>query len=83
MVLPAMSGRALSDSATASPSDRWVHLIDIDGSINPAAADFIDDAIAKARSGDARALVIRLDDKMIAHLAAVAAAAPPPPPAPI
>ena len=41
--------------------DRWVDLIDIDGSINPAAADFIDDAIAKAHAGGARALVIRLD----------------------
>jgi membrane-bound serine protease (ClpP class) len=61
MLLPAVRGHALSDSATASPADRRVDLIDIDGSINPAAADFIDDAIAKAHAGGARALVIRLD----------------------
>ncbi len=33
----------------------------MDGSINPASADFIDDAIAKAHAGGASALVIRLD----------------------
>jgi membrane-bound serine protease (ClpP class) len=61
MLVPAARGRALSDSATAPPSNRWIDLIDIDGSINPAAADFIDDAIAKAHAGGASALVIRLD----------------------
>jgi membrane-bound serine protease (ClpP class) len=39
----------------------WVELITIDGSINPAVADFIDDSLAAAKSGGASALVIRLD----------------------
>jgi membrane-bound serine protease (ClpP class) len=60
VLLPAHRVWALPDAATAS-SDRWVDLIDIDGSINPAAADFIEDAIAKAHTGGASALVIRLD----------------------
>jgi membrane-bound serine protease (ClpP class) len=61
ILLPAGRERALSDTATAPVTDRWVDLIDIDGSINPAAADFIDDSIAKAHAGGASALVIRLD----------------------
>jgi membrane-bound serine protease (ClpP class) len=61
ILLPAGRARALSDFAAAPAADRWVDLIDIDGSINPAAADFIDDSIAKARAGGASALVIRLD----------------------
>ena len=60
-LLLAGRGRALPDPAMTQPSDRWVDLIDIDGSINPATADFIDNSIAKAHSGGASALVIRLD----------------------
>jgi len=61
MLLPVGRGLALPDSIAAATHDRWVDLIDIDGSINPAAADFIDQAIAKANAGGAGALVIRLD----------------------
>jgi membrane-bound serine protease (ClpP class) len=53
--------RATSASPVATVSAGWVDLIDVDGSINPASADFIDDAIAKAHEGGASALVIRLD----------------------
>lgn len=58
-MLVAIDARSALLAATAPPS--WVDLIDIDGSINPATADFIDDAIAKAHAGSASALVIRLD----------------------
>jgi membrane-bound serine protease (ClpP class) len=61
MLLPAGRVRALPIPSSAATSDRWVDLIDIDGSINPAAADFIEDSIAKAHAGGASALVIRLD----------------------
>lgn len=39
----------------------WVELIKIDGSINPAVAHFIEDAIASAQIDGARALIIQLD----------------------
>jgi len=61
ILLPAGHGRATPAAALAAAHERWIELIDIDGSINPAAADFIGDAIAKADAGGARALVIRLD----------------------
>jgi membrane-bound serine protease (ClpP class) len=61
ILLPAGRGLAIPDSTAAPSHDRWVDLIDIDGSINPAAADFIEQAIAKADAGGASALVIRLD----------------------
>jgi membrane-bound serine protease (ClpP class) len=55
-------GHSLATSETPTPSqERWIDLIDIDGSINPATADFIDDSIAKAHDGGASALLIRLD----------------------
>jgi membrane-bound serine protease (ClpP class) len=38
-----------------------VELIRIDGSINPAVAHYVEDAIASARIGGARALIIQLD----------------------
>jgi len=53
--------RATSALPVATVPAGWVDLIDVDGSINPASADFIDDAIAKAHAGGASALVIRLD----------------------
>jgi membrane-bound serine protease (ClpP class) len=53
--------RATSVPPAATVPAGWVDLIDVDGSINPASADFIDDAIAKAHAGGASALVIRLD----------------------
>jgi len=39
----------------------WVELIKIDGSINPAVSHFIEDSIASAQVGGARALIIQLD----------------------
>ena len=45
----------------ARSPDKWIDLIDIDGSINPASADFIDDSITQAHSGGASALIVRLD----------------------
>ena len=61
LLLPVAHGQALPDSSAAPAGGRWVDLIDIDASINPAAADFIEEAIAKADAGGASALVIRLD----------------------
>lgn len=61
LLLAAGGGLALTASTAAPAHDRWVELIDIDGSINPAAADFIEQAMAQAAAGGARALVIRLD----------------------
>lgn len=54
-------GRATSAPPAATAAAGWVDVIDVDGSINPASADFIDDAIAQAHAGGASALVIRLD----------------------
>ncbi len=39
----------------------WVELIKIDGSINPAVAHFLEDSIASAQMGGARALIVELD----------------------
>ncbi len=50
-------GRA-SAQANARP---WVELIEIDGSINPAVTNYVEDALSAAESGGASALVIRLD----------------------
>ena len=52
---------ATSSAATATPEHPWVELITIDGSINPATASYIDDAIASATAGGAAALIIELD----------------------
>jgi membrane-bound serine protease (ClpP class) len=45
----------------AAIASEWVELITIDGSINPATADFIADSINDAAQGGAGALVIQLD----------------------
>ncbi len=42
-------------------AQKWVELITVDGSINPAVASFIDDSIDSASRGGAGALVIELD----------------------
>ncbi len=52
---------AATSAATAAPEHPWVELITIDGSINPATASYIDDAIASADAGGAAALIIELD----------------------
>ena len=54
----------LCDAASApaaNANDSWVELIAIDGSINPATADFIEDSLQDAARGGASALVIELD----------------------
>jgi membrane-bound serine protease (ClpP class) len=52
---------ANSPVAAAAQERPWVQVITIDGSINPATASYIDDAIASADRGGAAALVIELD----------------------
>jgi membrane-bound serine protease (ClpP class) len=60
------SSASLADAPASTPdqltdSGPWVELIDVDGSINPAAAHFIEDSIAAAQAGGAQALIIELD----------------------
>lgn len=54
------AGTSLWAQSQGSPSPH-VDLIVIDGSINPAVDDFIGESITRAKSGGARALIIRLD----------------------
>ncbi len=61
VALAAETARARSTSAEFAPGAKWVELITIDGSINPAVADYIEAALASAEAGGARALVIELD----------------------
>jgi len=42
-------------------NERWVQLIKIDGSINPAVASYVDDSLASASHDGAAALIIELD----------------------
>jgi len=42
-------------------TDRWIELIRVDGSINPAVANYIDDALATASREGASAVVLELD----------------------
>ena len=52
----------LLDNADRTIDGRpWVELIKIDGSINPAVAHFLEDSIASAQMGGARALIVELD----------------------
>lgn len=54
--------RALTPSTPAAASSpQWVNLIDIDGPINPASADFIQDSIEQTVTSNSAALVIQLD----------------------
>ncbi len=57
----AMAAVAEQASPASSPDERWVMLLRIDGSINPAVADFIDDSLAGAAQEGASALIIELD----------------------
>jgi membrane-bound serine protease (ClpP class) len=53
---------ALAGTASAAVESRpVVHLIRIDGSINPAVANFVEDSLLAARTAGADALVIELD----------------------
>lgn len=61
VALAAETARARSTSAESAPGAKWVELITIDGSINPAVADYIEASLANAEAGGARALVIELD----------------------
>jgi len=45
----------------AAAAEDWVELIKIDGSINPASADFIEESLGDAAARGAKALVIELD----------------------
>ena len=48
-------------SRSYADNGRWVELIKIDGSINPATASYVDDSLANASHDGAAALVIELD----------------------
>jgi membrane-bound serine protease (ClpP class) len=67
IALACLAASASAADAPASNTDEsidskpWVEMIDVDGSINPAAAHFIEDSIATAQSGGAQALIIELD----------------------
>lgn len=52
---------AVLSCAAVGASQDWVELVRIDGSINPAAADFIEDSLRDAGERGAKALVIELD----------------------
>jgi membrane-bound serine protease (ClpP class) len=54
------AGLALAGQAKNSSEPR-VHLISVDGTINPAVDDFIREGIARARLDGAKALIIQLD----------------------
>jgi membrane-bound serine protease (ClpP class) len=57
----AQAGGPEPESATTSTAGRYVNRLRINGSINPAAADFIHDGIARSVAEGAAALVIELD----------------------
>lgn len=52
---------ALGGASAQAKARPWVELIEIDGSINPAVTNYVEDALSAAESGGASALVIRLD----------------------
>jgi membrane-bound serine protease (ClpP class) len=60
-LLAALALAADVRSDEAAPEGNWVQVITINGSINPAVADFIEDSLAIAEADRARALVIQLD----------------------
>jgi membrane-bound serine protease (ClpP class) len=58
----AIAAQAARNPAASGPAaPPVVDLIEIDGAINPASADFIQDSVAKAKHDGAAALVIQLD----------------------
>ncbi|MGH7949758.1 MAG: NfeD family protein, partial [Candidatus Binataceae bacterium] len=59
--LVAASSAARPPSAQFGPGAKWVEVIKVDGSINPAVADYIEASLASAEADGARALVIELD----------------------
>jgi len=60
-ILAAAAAIAILCPRLRAENARWVELIKIDGSINPAVAGYIDDSLASASHGGAAALVIELD----------------------
>src|SRR5215467_12895877 len=63
LAIAAATGIAGFSAGADNPAaaDRWVELIKVDGSINPAVANYIDDALATASREGAAAVVIELD----------------------
>ncbi|MEJ2152590.1 MAG: hypothetical protein P8Y29_06515, partial [Gemmatimonadota bacterium] len=55
------STAAESDTMAAEPDRGFVYRVEIDGAIQPASAEFLVDAIAKAGDERADALIIELD----------------------
>ncbi|MGH7863870.1 MAG: NfeD family protein [Candidatus Binataceae bacterium] len=53
--------RARTHSGEFAQGANWVELVKVDGSINPAVADFIEASLSSAESDGARALIIELD----------------------
>ena len=61
-IAAAIALAGLAARAGDDPADgRWVELIKVDGSINPAVSDYVDDSLAAAARQGAGALVIELD----------------------
>jgi membrane-bound serine protease (ClpP class) len=58
-IIAALAAHARAGNPQAP--QKWVEMITVDGSINPAVASFIDDSIDAAARGGAGALVIELD----------------------
>ncbi len=56
-----LAGLAPADAQPKNGSEAHVDLIVIDGGINPAVDDYIKESLARAKSDEARALIIELD----------------------
>ncbi len=61
MAMAIATARSRSRAQEPAAGERWVELISIDGSINPAVTDYVDDSIAAASGDGASALIIQLD----------------------
>ena len=61
VALAAVAVVTLLCSRLWAQNERWVELVKIDGSINPAVASYVDDSLAGAARGGAAAVVIELD----------------------
>jgi len=48
-------------AAEKPAAERWVELVEIDGGINPAVAEYVDDSIARASREGASAVIVRID----------------------
>lgn len=61
MAILASALRVRAVTGAEEASRPWVELVTIDGSINPAVANYLEDALSAARDGGASALIICLD----------------------